>query len=1182
VSLTPTEPGPDCPSPAALEKYLREELPPEKASSVEEHLCHCPPCEQALRRLVGDLPVLFGPLPEEMEEFADEPLPGLNGYEPLNRIDAGGMGVVWRVRDLQFQRTLAVKVMRARACNDPNAVRRFLAEARITGQLAHPFIVPIHAMGRLPDNRPYYTMKLVEGKTLAELLRNRTDPASRRTELVQVFAQVCQAVAFAHSRGVTPGGSTAGAEPCCRAVAFAPNRGIIHRDLKPANIMVGAHGEVQVMDWGLAKVLAGTAAPPVDGEAGNETADDSRHEANDRTRTGSVLGTWAYMAPEQARGLVAEVDQRSDVFGLGAILCEILTGQPPFVGPDAKAIRLEVTEARLDGALSRLRGCGAEPELIQLAERCLAQRQSDRPADAGEVAAAVAAYQAAVQERIQQAERERAAAQARAQEAQATARAEAARAAEARAKARAERRARRLIGGLAAAGLLLVVGGGVAGWVVNQQWQERARQVGQTAQAANNALSQVRELRRHFLFEEARKLLDRTEGTLRGTGLDGVQEGIRRARDELEFVAELDTIRQQKAQIVGGKLDATGAPPQYKRAFAKRGLDFEQGNAAELARTVAGAEIKENLVAALDDWAALEPNDELLKRLREVTRLADRGALRDALRDHEGRALIRLAQEQTVANHLPATLVVLGDELRRAGGDTVKLWRRAQQEHPQDFWLNFLLGNEVVADSPAEAAGYFRAALAVRRNSASAWNNLGYALEKQGQLDEAMAAFEKAVAIEPLDDGAWNNLGKVLWVLKEQDQAVAAYNRALAINPRNDDAWNGLGNALFDLARFDRKKLAEVAAVYNQALAINPRNDDAWNGLGTILRLQRKFADAVAAYKKSLEIDPRQAAAWNNLGYTLNDQKEWAKAADAFRKCMEIDQPDAEVWNGFGMALAGQGKWNDAADAYNKALELDPQYASAWNNLGTALHELRQEDKALAAYEKAVAIDPQFAHAWNNLGASLAERGKVDRAVSAFQKAVVIDPQYAQAWFNLSLALVDQGKVDEAIAAYQKAVAIEPEFTTGWIDYAVELAENEKRYLGAVCYFSAAFAAQPQLIKDGNNTRRYHAARAASLAAAGQGKDAGGIGVEERAKLRRQALDWLRDDLKVWSRYLVGNDPQQRDLARITLQHWKGNPDFAGLRCPDAVTMLPPPEREAWLRFWAEVDELLEKAQDKK
>src|SRR5262249_13554294 len=138
--------------------------------------------------------------------------------------------VVWRVRDLQFPRPLAVKVMRAEGANS-RRVRRFLREACITAQLAHPSIVPVHAMGRLVDGRPYYTMKFVEGQTLGERIKSGSDVASQRTALLQVFARVCQALAFAHRKGV------------------------IYRDLKPGNIMVGEHGEVQVIDWGLAKFL---------------------------------------------------------------------------------------------------------------------------------------------------------------------------------------------------------------------------------------------------------------------------------------------------------------------------------------------------------------------------------------------------------------------------------------------------------------------------------------------------------------------------------------------------------------------------------------------------------------------------------------------------------------------------------------------------------------------------------------------------------------------------------------------------------------------------------------------------------------------------------------------------------------------------------------------------------------
>src|SRR5262249_23892449 len=160
----------------------------------------------------------------------------------------------------------------------------------------------------LPDGRPFLAMKLIKGRTLAELLKDRPDPADQRGRFVAVFEQVCQAVGYAHAHDV------------------------IHRDLKPSNVMVGAFGQVQVMDWGLAKGLPDGPRPDT-GPPGGETtaaatAIDSDWDGGSVTRAGSVLGTPAYMPPEQAIGAVDQVDKRADVFGLGAILCQILTGRP--------------------------------------------------------------------------------------------------------------------------------------------------------------------------------------------------------------------------------------------------------------------------------------------------------------------------------------------------------------------------------------------------------------------------------------------------------------------------------------------------------------------------------------------------------------------------------------------------------------------------------------------------------------------------------------------------------------------------------------------------------------------------------------------------------------------------------------------------------------------------------------
>jgi serine/threonine protein kinase len=314
------------------------------------------------------------------------------GYEVLEELAQGGMGIVYRVRDLRLRRDLALKVLRPEYQDRLDARQRFLEEVQIAGQLQHPGIVPVHELGNLPDGRPFFTMKLVRGRTLAELLVGRPAPSHELPHFVGIFQQVCQAVASAHSKGV------------------------LHRDLKPANVMVGAFGEVQVMDWGLAKLLDAdhTAATPSSAGATVSVVETARTDTEDaQTQAGAVLGTLAYMAPEQALGEIERVDRRSDVFGLGAILCEILTGLPPYTG-SSRQVNAQAQLGQVAGALGRLEGCGADGELVALARACLQPRPEDRPADAAAVAVAVAGYLAGVEQRLRQAELERAAAEARA------------------------------------------------------------------------------------------------------------------------------------------------------------------------------------------------------------------------------------------------------------------------------------------------------------------------------------------------------------------------------------------------------------------------------------------------------------------------------------------------------------------------------------------------------------------------------------------------------------------------------------------------------------------------------------------------------------------------------------------------------------------------------------------------
>jgi len=234
-----------------------------------------------------------------LRHVTDWPEPEGTRYRIIERLASGGMGTIYLAEDLNLGREVAFKVLND-LDSSPEASERMLREARIIARLEHPGIVPVHEVGRLADSRIFYVMKLVRGSRLDQYLA-----ADRSlSERLGIFERICEAVAFAHAHGV------------------------IHRDLKPENVMVGPFGEVLVMDWGTARVLREPQA-----SQGSPLPVLTRPPANSRlTLHGTVIGTPAYMAPEQVQGRVEEVDERSDVYALGAILAFLLAGRAPGEG----------------------------------------------------------------------------------------------------------------------------------------------------------------------------------------------------------------------------------------------------------------------------------------------------------------------------------------------------------------------------------------------------------------------------------------------------------------------------------------------------------------------------------------------------------------------------------------------------------------------------------------------------------------------------------------------------------------------------------------------------------------------------------------------------------------------------------------------------------------------------------
>jgi serine/threonine-protein kinase len=707
-------------------------------------------------------------------------------YHLFGELARGGMGVVLMGRDVDLGRDLAVKVLLERHRDDPEAVRRFVEEAQIGGQLQHPGIVPVHELGRLPDGRLYIAMRLVRGQTLAALLRARRGVSDDRPRFLAVFEQVCQAMAYAHTRGV------------------------VHRDLKPSNVMVGSFGEVQVMDWGLAKVLdrggvADEARPHTSGEgAGRVRTVRTGSDAGD-SRAGSVLGTPAYMAPEQARGALDTLDERADVFGLGSILCEILTGAPAYAGPTDDALFGQAARADLADAHARLGGCDADSELVALARSCLAPAPKDRPRDAGVVLAGLTAYLAGVRQRLHEAELAQAQAKARAAEEQSRRVLADELAREAQARAAGERKRRILTAALAASVrvTVLVVGGG---WALSAR--DRAARALRTAVEVEEFLAKAAEVRERARsaptydparWVEATEAVRRAELLLNRSGTDpelgrrvgDFLEAISAEHQRAEEAAQDRTMVRRLAEVHADTvlhLNRAREDSEYAAAFRRYGIPVDALSPGETGARIAARPIAVELAGALDHWAfsrrrARPPRIAEAQHLVRVARVADPDPWRNRLRDAldlmtadrtRARAELERMAASADANGLTAASA---ERLAWALADmsdweaAIALYRAAQRAHPNDFWINSNLASALMRQGRYEEAVRFASvAVALHPRGVQPLVTLAYALYNTGRRDDAVATLREALRLRPNDPTA---LAALDAILKAQGGAVA-------------------------------------------------------------------------------------------------------------------------------------------------------------------------------------------------------------------------------------------------------------------------------------------------------------------------------------------------------------------------------------------------------------------------
>jgi eukaryotic-like serine/threonine-protein kinase len=971
--------------------------------------------------------------PDSRDGHGDRLIPVRAGrYRLLDEIARGGMGAVYRGRDVELGRDLALKLLLEQHRDRVDLIERFVEEAQICGQLQHPGIVPVYELGNLADKRPFFAMKLVKGSTLADLLRE-TSAVSELPRFLSIFEAICQTVAYAHARGV------------------------IHRDLKPTNVMVGSFGEVQVMDWGLAKVLARAGETQSPSTRASETVVATARSTGDSdlSQAGSVLGTPAYMAPEQARGELESVDRRSDVFALGSILCEILTGQPAYVGGSLREILDLASRGDTVAALARLESCGADGELIALAQNCLAGDAKDRPVDARVVAERLTSHLAGVQARLRHAELSRAA--------------ESARAFEAEAKALAERRARRLVAALAAT-ILIGAGLGAAGWRwVELERLERIQAAGERVNLALREATRLRALAQGAPVGDLGpwELAAAAAAKARDLLEPGIEPGLRKQVAELAtetvsgrrhaesaalaagrdraLIATLVDIRSAEADDRGG----FATDSAYASAFREAGLDLSALPVEEAAKKILARppEMAILLATALDDWAAIRRDRKKdhagATTLSAMAATADpdpwRLGLRRALdlpeKDARLAELRQLARGATFDTLGPISLDLLGRALRDAGdpAGAEAVLRQAQQRHPGDVWINYDLARSLEKLARRdEAIRYATAARSLRPETA---HELAHMLGDRGEQDEELAVLEDLKRLRPANGRHLGCLGRALRDMGRKTEAVAVLASAEtasreALKLRRDDAYN---HQLLAFALDLQEKDDDAMVEYQAAIALQPEMDISRGNVSTILAKRGQVDEGFAQIQAAIAIRPDYANHQVALGDMLRYYKGKQRAAmGAYRDAVRI-QPDLAIAHArLGESYQRLMMLDEAVAEYRIAARLQPNSANVAQvhfALGRSLDQLGRLDESIDEYRAAIALKPNLTNAKNNLAwtstkktvLSAPERAEL---LQRAREAVELAPKDGNVFNTLALAEYRSEHWDASIAAAERSTAL--------------------------------------------------------------------------------------------------------------------------------------------------------------
>ncbi len=985
-------------------------------------------------------------------------------YAIEHEIARGGIGVVMRGQDGDLGRCVAIKFLQDQFADSESALQRFVEEAQIGGQLQHPGIVPVYELGTR-DGRPFFAMKLIQGETLLEQLNARENPQHDVARFLGMFETVCQTMAYAHARGV------------------------IHRDLKPGNVMVGQFGEVQIVDWGVAKVLAqenpecrtvDPRQPSVRTNRADSTASGSK------SMDGAVIGTPGYMAPEQARGEVDELDERADVFGLGAILCHILTGTPPFTGGRVDPI-LDASLANTDGALQRLDDSGADPEIIGLSRDCLRADPDDRPASAREVADRVADYRRTVEER---------------------ARVAMMRAAAARVRARST-----VLLSLAALLISLI---SVGSWLYLQNEHRRHRDSAvaridgsRTESRAALATARAAGWRRLELWEAAESAAERAADDARSEGIDARYlaaatahsaevrkehadiraEAARRAKDTA-MRGRLERVRISSDETfnlaIWEQKDAHRQRSEFAAAFSDYAdnPDLVSMSVDDAAVALTGA-IQLELAAGLDLWAMacqFQDGPEARRNVARLLAIAGRLDGEDAWRS-ELRGILRNARqnrnrlEQLAAavdiHGLAAhsiTLLAEGLVVAELHQAALALYLAGSNYHPGDFGMCFRAAVlAAVASDFSVAATYFARARGLRPEMIAPQHMLGIALQFSGDPAGAAEVFANLVRSHPDDDHLRYHLADALTDAGRHADADREFESILRRKPNHVRALFGRSHVGRRRGQFD---LAIEFA--QEALRVQPNSLVAVEAMSRALWAAQRWPEACEHAERLARLPGATASHSVLTGNILRGAGRLARSIEVLRSVVELESDNEQGHLALGKALLRANRLGDARHHYERALALgagaaarcgvaqvygarnepgrefaelhralqsDPLHARANDLLLQRLFAGNRVDEALSQATAVVDAPQADAAVLSSIGVTLKRNGHYRLAERAHRRVLEQAPR-AQSYYNLSTALSSQEKLAEATAMLRKALEFNPRHEQAWNNLAAGLRSN--------------------------------------------------------------------------------------------------------------------------------------------